>query len=76
MKWPLVTRHTLEREKARTRRETRRSLVNHLRQNQRGLVCLDEVILQDITAPGPLTILGEPCIIRGNMFLTGLPGDA
>ena len=67
MKWPLVTRRTLQIEKT----KVRRSLINHLRQNPRGLVLLDDVNLSDITAPGPITILGEGTTITGSMFLSG-----
>ena len=67
MKWPLVTRKTLLAERTRIRRQ----LIDHLRQNQRGILCLDYAMLQDVTAPGPITILGESTTVTGSMFLTG-----
>ena len=71
MKWPLVTRRTLEAETKQARLQTRRSLIRHLRQNRRGLVCLDDVVVHDVTAPGPITFLGDRSIVRNNTFVDG-----
>jgi hypothetical protein len=53
------------------RRITRRSLIDHLRQNDRGLVVLDQVELRDVTAVGPLLILGDDVMVSGSTFLAG-----
>ncbi len=70
--WPLVTRKRLNREVASTKTETRQHLVNHLRQNPRGLTLLDKVVIGkgvEIETPH-FTVLGEHnlithCLIRG-----------
>lgn len=71
MHWPLVTRRTAERREAEARTETRRRIIDHLRQNPHGLVILDRTELNNVTAPGPLMILGDGVTLTGSMFLTG-----
>ena len=66
-------RRDVRKKVAAARRETRQRLVGHLRRNPRGIAVLDNTVLRDITAPGPLIIFGEGNSISGSMFLRGEP---
>lgn len=68
IEWPVVTRATLEAEKNYTRTQTRRSLINHLRQNRRGMMLLDNVKINSASMPGELTILGDGNEISHSFF--------
>lgn len=60
MRWPLVTRKTAERMVGEARRETRQRIVDHLRQNGRGLWILDNVYVGHTSlATESFHVLGE-----------------
>lgn len=67
MDWPLMRRKTAQR----IIRENRRRIVERLRNNSRGLVVLDDVHLSNVTAPGPLFILGDRVVVSGASMICG-----
>ena len=54
---------------ANARRETRRDLIDHLRQNARGLIMLDQAVLSKSEILGPVVVLGDDTMIVENRFI-------
>jgi hypothetical protein len=71
MKSPIVRRQTMDAAVANAKRATRRSMIDHLRQNPRGLALLDHAYLSDMTCES-VTVFGEQNAIVDSTFTTSL----
>lgn len=74
MRWPLVTRARMEREKVRARRR----LIELLRRHPNSLVLLDGCVVRDCEISTPIIVVGDTnvvthCLFRGVPALVEVP---